>query len=323
MVMTFTIALEHANALNVKSVGLALDSGRLSDNIRPRVIGALETTSLLTVRSPGAARELRGLGLNRSVTATADCAFSMRLPTEEQRRQVGQRLGWLGRPVHAVAPVDFYMWPAKIAPFGRRDEYVRWPFKATWPGDGKTKSAQLVVDWARYARHLLARDPNALVAVVVMDPSDRTIAAKVERSIDEPGRTCLLSGADFTPRQMSAAFSFLSSMATSRYHAMVLPLAYGVPVIALGHDTRTHFLAEQLDLEQYFVRFDAPDRLSQMIEHSEELAADQPDLRMQILAGVERLRERDARNYSGVAALLENGSSTKNCEPDPEPTESS
>jgi len=307
MVMTFTCALEHAKTLGVRSVGMALDSGRLSDGIRNRVVNALETMSVLTVRSPAAAEELQALGVSRPIDVTADCALSMRLPSDEEREQVGRRFGLRGRPVHAIAPVDFYMWPAKIVPLGRREEYVRWPFKATWADGGRSRSADLVTDWVSYGRHLLSRDPEAMVVVLVMDPSDRTIAAKVASGIDAPERTRLLSGADLTPREMSAAFSFLTSMSTSRYHAMVLPLAYGVPFIALGHDTRTRFLADQLGLSEYFVAFDAQDRLARLIELSSRLAVHEENVREQILAGTERLRAEDARNYVAVADLLANG----------------
>jgi polysaccharide pyruvyl transferase WcaK-like protein len=307
MVMTFVCALEHANARGVKSVGMALDSGQLSDGIRQRVVDALETTTLLTVRSPGAAEELRALGVSRPIEVTADCALSMRLPTDEEREKVRRQLGLGGRPAHAIAPVDFYMWPAKIAPLGRPDEYVRWPFKATWADNGRRRSAELVADWVGYGRHLLSTDPEAIVVVLVMDPSDRTIAARVASGIDTPERTRLLSGADLTPREMSAAFSFLSSMSTSRYHAMVLPLAYGVPFIALGHDTRTRFLCDQLGMSEYFVPFDARDRLARLVELSEQLAADQSNLRTRILVGTERLRAQDARNYAAVAELLATG----------------
>jgi len=59
MLVACMTALEQAQALGVASVGLALDSGTVSASRRNRVVRALDSTALLTVRAPGAAEELK------------------------------------------------------------------------------------------------------------------------------------------------------------------------------------------------------------------------------------------------------------------------
>ena len=205
MLVACITALEQARSLGVPAIGLALDTGTISETRRERVVRALDSTALLTVRAPGAAQELQALGVTHELPVTADCAPSMPLPDDQERSRVRLRLGFDGAPVHAIAPVDFYMYPARMALVGRREDFVRWPFKATWPDDGRVRTERLVKTWISYGLHILASDPRARVALIVMDPSDIGIPQRIREGIGRPERTVLLAGADLTPPEMSAA----------------------------------------------------------------------------------------------------------------------
>jgi polysaccharide pyruvyl transferase WcaK-like protein len=264
MLVACITALEQARALGVASVGLALDSGTMSPTRRDRVVRALDSTALLTVRAPGAAEELRTLGVTTQLPVTADCAPSMPLPNDQVRNRIRESLGFDDGPVHGIAPVDFFMYPARMALVGRREDFVRWPFKATWPDDGRQRSERLVENWAAYGQYLLSLEPRARVALIVMDPSDIGVARRIRERIACPERTMLLAGVDLDPFEMSAALGELTTIATSRYHALVMPLAYAVPYVALGHDTRTRFISEELGVSEYFVAHDTPDMVGRV-----------------------------------------------------------
>lgn len=304
MVLAFTTALEQAAKLAVPSVGLALDSGRLSPKRKVRVAEALNTTALLTVRAPGAGDELRAQGVRVPMPVTADCAVSMPLPTEDAQRTIRHRLGMLDGPVFGIAPVDFFMYPAHMALVGRPADYIRWPFKATWPDNGRERTQRLVADWVGYGKSLLSTTPRAKAAVVAMDPSDIGIARRVQAGIGRPDRTLLLTGRDLDPVQMSGALGGLSSIATSRYHALVLPLAYAVPYLAVGHDTRTRFISDELGVTDYFIPFDAPRLQDELRDRHWDLIENRDNVRHRLRAGFADFRRRDQENYRLLGDLL-------------------
>lgn len=309
MIEVFTHAMERAHQRGKFVAGVALDSGRISDQRRDRMVNALNSIELLTVRAPSALTELRKLGVQIPIEVTADCALSMPLPSPETINHIEQKLAFGPRRLDAIAPVDFHMWPAKVSLFGRRDEYLRWPIKATWADGGRRMSEHLINDWVRYVDYLLTRDRDTLVPVLVMDPADRRIAQRIASSVIEPKRTVILAGNDLTPLEMSAVMMRFSSVTTSRYHALVLPLPYGVPFIALGHDTRTKFIAEHLDVPETYVWFEASDRIDQLIELHQKIAGSAEAIsatKARILSGVDELKLADQRNYDCLSSAIMN-----------------
>lgn len=305
MLVACMTALEQADSLGVASVGLALDSGTVSSHRRERVVRALDSTALLTVRAPGAAEELKALGVTTSMPVTADCAPSMPLPDAGTRNKIRRSLGFDdGHPVHGIAPVDFFMYPARMALVGRPEDFVRWPFKATWPDAGRERTKRLVEDWTAYAHYLLSSEPGARVALFSMDPSDIGIVRKIQERIGQPERTLILAGEDFNPFEMSAALGELRSMATSRYHALVMPLAYAIPYIALGHDTRTRFISEELGVSKYFIPHDTTDVAGELRRSHESLMAEHDAVQDRLGRGFMELRRRDRENYRLLGEVL-------------------
>jgi hypothetical protein len=266
---------------------------------------ALSTLSLLTARSAEAAEVLRRKGVTAPIEVTADCAVNMRLPSEADRLRVRDRLGMLGGPVYGLAPVDFPMFPARVAPIGRREDFVRWPFKGTWPDGGRARSAKLVGEWTAYAHHVLATHPRAKVAVIAMDPSDVAFARRLWRSIARPERTLLVIGREHHPLDVSALLGGLRTLTSSRYHGVVLSLPYTVPYIALGHDTRTLFLSQELDVAEYFVEHTTARLQADLRERHERLVAEDDDVRDRIRRGFRAMQERDLNNYRYIGRVLE------------------
>lgn len=305
LVTAAVTALEQAHAAGVARVGLALDSNYLSPKRRPRTARALNAISLLTVRAPGAEHDLAALGVKVSMPVTADCAVSMPLPDRSVRDMVKRRYGFGGGPVHGIAPVDFYMWPAVLRPVGRPSHYVRWPYKATWPDGGRERSRRLVSDWAAHARYLLSTHPRARVAIFIMDRGDVHIAQRVQAAIGLPERTVIVNGQTSNPGEMSAAYGQLASLTSSRYHALVLSAVYGIPQIAFGHDNRTRFFLEDMDLSRFFVPHDAAAGATRMRERHEQLMGQRDEVREQLLRGMTTMQARDALNYQLLGDVLE------------------
>ena len=299
-----TRALEHAQGRGIATVGLALDSNYLSPARRARTVAALNRISLLTVRAPGAGRGLAEYGVKVPMPVTADCAVSMPLPPLEAGRAFRERARAGDAPIHAIAPVDFHMWPALMRPVGRRSDFVRWPYRGTWPDGGRRRSEELVRTWVSHARYLLSLDPRARVMIVLMDRGDVRFGRRIHAEIGAPGRTFVLDGQRSTPAEISAALGQAETLTSSRYHALVLSSAYAVPAVALGHDNRTRFFCEDLGLERYWVGHDAPDPVASLAERHEALRGEADAVRARIATGFAEMRVRDARNYEMLGDVL-------------------
>lgn len=299
-----TRALERAQDRGIATVGLALDSNYLSPARRARTVAALNRISLLTVRAPGADRGLSEYGVTVPMPVTADCAVSMPLPAPDAGRAFRDRAGLGDSPIHAIAPVDFHMWPALLRPVGRPSDFVRWPYRGSWPDGGRRRSEELASTWVAYARWLLAKHPRARVMIVLMDRGDVGFGRRIHAEIGAPERTFVLDGQRSTPAEISAALGQAETLTSSRYHALVLSSAYAVPAVALGHDNRTRFFCEDLGLDRYWVPHDAPNAAGVMRERHERLLAERETVRAQIATGFAEMRVRDARNYELLGDLL-------------------
>lgn len=305
MARAFLIAMRQGEELDVPTIGLALDAGVLGAALEREVVEAMNTMEVITARSRASADVLRRKGVRARIEVTADCAVNMTLPTAAHQRLVRERAGMLDGPVYGIAPVDFFMFPAKIALFGRSEDYVRWPFKGTWPEDGRVRGAKLIDEWVAHCRYLLSTDPRAKVAIFALDPSDTAFSRRLWRAIGQPERTILVIGEEHPPLDVSAMLGGLWSMATSRYHGLVLPLCYEVPYIAVGHDTRTLYISQELGLEHSFVDYRAPSLRAELRDRHERMLSEHDDLQTRIGRGLADMRRRDLDNYRVVGEVLE------------------
>jgi polysaccharide pyruvyl transferase WcaK-like protein len=308
MVLAHTGVLEDAAEAGVPTAAVAIDSGPLHPSRRPRVMAALDTLGLLTLRTAAALDELRERGLTIDASVTADCAVSMPLPSPRVVAEVTASTGLQAPRVHGLAPVDFFMYPARMALAGRPSDYVRYPFKGTWPDGGRARSDDLVRQWVAFGAEVAARDPQCALAVVVMDPSDRRIGLAVHRAltrrVGDQRRVRLVSCFDLDTVRMSAALSRMTSIVTSRYHALVMPLAYAVPFVALGHDNRMRFVTGELGLERYFVPHDAAGLSQILADRHAQLMAEAADVRPVLAAAFADFQTRDQENYRLLGKVL-------------------
>ncbi|MDQ3935480.1 MAG: polysaccharide pyruvyl transferase family protein [Actinomycetota bacterium] len=305
LLSALTRAIEQADRAGIASVGLALDSNYISPKRRERTVRALNTIDLLTVRAPGCDEHLAGYGVKVPMPVTADCAVSMPLPGPDVVARVRERYGFGAGPVHGIAPVDFHMWPAKAIPVGRPSDFVRWPYKATWPDGGRERSRKLLAAWVEHARHLLSLDRRARVGIVIQDRGDVRFAHRLHRELGVPERSFVIDGQTSDPYEMSAAYSLMETLSSSRYHAIVLASAYAIPFVALGHDNRTEFYCRDMGLDRLFVAHDDPDVVGTLRERHARLAEERDEIRERIARGFAEMRVRDAVNYRLLGDLLE------------------
>ena len=143
--------------------------------------------------------------------------------------------------------VDFFLWPVVARPLGRREDCYRWPYYFSRSAERLKASAALAQGLAEMADRLVERWDRD-VALISMEALDEPLAREVMRRMKHPQRASVMSSTQLNAWQMTSGLRELDALVTSRYHAAVLSMAAGVPVMALGHDRRLEDLFEEAGL---------------------------------------------------------------------------
>jgi polysaccharide pyruvyl transferase WcaK-like protein len=226
-------------------VAYAVDAGELSPFntlLTRRVCNGL---SLLITRTQVARERLLDMGVRRPILANTDTAFQYLLdrpPQRGPRRTVG------------VAPIEFYHWPVRLSPFGRKRDRYHWPFHFTWTAERRALSARMVEHYRDLLAHCI--DQYDLdVTLIAMEELDMPTCARIlaASTPKHRPRIRLVSSQNLPPDQMVPLLRGLDYLVTSRYHACVLSMAGAVPQMAVSHDERLASIYQELGLDAHFL----------------------------------------------------------------------
>jgi polysaccharide pyruvyl transferase WcaK-like protein len=227
-----------------RSVAYAVDAGDLRPGNVAKVRKHAGRTDLIILRTFRAAERMRSWGVDAPIEVTADTAFDFGI---SDPRDAGNGLprGRSGRV--GIAVVDFFLWPVVARPLGRREDCYRWPYYFSRSAERLKASAALAQGLAEMADRLVERWDRD-VALISMEALDEPLAREVMRRMKHPQRASVMSSTQLNAWQMTSGLRELDALVTSRYHAAVLSMAAGVPVMALGHDRRLEDLFEEAGL---------------------------------------------------------------------------
>jgi polysaccharide pyruvyl transferase WcaK-like protein len=247
----FLWATRCAAAHGTPCLAYAVDAGELHhSNVRlVRRYGS--RTDLIVTRSAGAAERLRSWGVTAPIEVTADNAFTFRPHARD--------LGWLGSawpdagPASVgIAAVDFSRWPVVVRPFGHTEDRYKWPYSFSRSPARQRTSEHLAAGYARIADYVIDGGGRS-VALIAMEQLDEPLAQAIRTRMRHQDRARLFSSRDLDASKMTVLLRSLGALVTSRYHAAILSLAAGVPMIAVGHDLRLRTLFEELGIARNFV----------------------------------------------------------------------
>jgi polysaccharide pyruvyl transferase WcaK-like protein len=225
---------------------------------------------------------------------TADTSFTFRMePADED---ILGRL-WpaaASGKVAGIAPVDFYMWPVVIRPFGRRADVYRWPYYYSRSRARSEATERLAKALARQATRLID-DHDHHVALLCMEELDEPMARRVQGLVGRPDRVRVFSSCEYNASEMQGILKGMDLLLTSRYHSAVLSMPAEVPVVAIGHDHRTMDLFRDMNIyKSNFIPHDADDLFERLEGTVERVLADpateRRTVRMAHTAHVERAR---------------------------------
>jgi polysaccharide pyruvyl transferase WcaK-like protein len=274
LLWAFLWSTKQAARFGRPSMAYAVDSGSLSPSNLKRVRKEASMTDLIVTRTQAAADRLRGYGVDAPMEVTADTSFTFEMAASDE--DILQRL-WpeaISDKVAGIAPVDFYMWPVVIRPFGRRADVYRWPYYYSRSRARTEATERLARGLARQASSLID-DHDHHVALVCMEELDEPLARRIEGLIERPDRVRVFSSCEYNASEMQGILKGLNLLVTSRYHSAVLAMPAEVPLVAIGHDFRTVDLLRDMNIyKTNFIPHDADDLFGRLEEMVERVLAD-------------------------------------------------
>jgi polysaccharide pyruvyl transferase WcaK-like protein len=252
LLWSFLWASHCAAKMGKQCLAYAVDAGTLKPVNARLVRQVASRTGLIVTRNRAAAGRLRAVGVTAPILSTADNAFTFQ-PREADR-------GWMAREwpraaggVVGLAMVDFSLFPAVMRPWGPRERCYKWPYYFSSSPERARSSEMLARGYASLANHLVESTGKA-VALICMEQLDEELAEQVHRHMRHPESARRFSARHDDASRMTCLLRDLDLLITSRYHAAVLSLAAGVPMVAVHHDTRLATLYDDLGLkEQWFM----------------------------------------------------------------------
>jgi polysaccharide pyruvyl transferase WcaK-like protein len=240
------------------SLAYAVDSGNLSLSNLKRVRKQASKTDLIITRTEAAAARLRSYGVTAPMEVTADCAFTF----EMDPRDAGKLARYwpdADTDIVGLSLVDFYSWPVVIRPWGRRENEYRWPYYFSRSKERKEATERLAKGFAGLVEHLV-EDHDKHVALFCMEELDQPLSDMVRDRVSRPERVRVISSCDYNASEMFGMLRGIELLITSRYHAAVMAMAEGIPMIAVGHDLRVEDLLRDMGMhDRNFIHYTDPD----------------------------------------------------------------
>lgn len=267
LLWAFLWATRCAYSFKKPSLAYAVDVGHLSSFNRRLVKREASKTDLILTRTELAAEELKKIGVTAPIDVTADCAFTFKTEKEDANI-LNEAFEGFDLEVVGLAPIDFYLWPVVMRPWGKKENLYKWPYYYSRSKERIEGSEKLALKWAQEADRIVEKHDKR-IALICMEELDEPLARCIKEKMKNPEMAKIFSSRKYNASQMTNILRSLELLVTSRYHAGILSLEARVPQIAVGHDTRLRGFYRELGLEKYLMDYMVPEiwqKLSQKVD---------------------------------------------------------
>ena len=280
LLWAFLYSTRCANNFKKPSLAYAVDVGHLSRFNRWLVKREASKTDLILTRTKSAAEDLKKFGVTAPIDVTADCAFIFK--TEEEDKNILKE-SWpdSDSDVVGLAPIDFYLWPVVIRPWGKKKYLYKWPYYFSRSKNRIKESEKLALKWAQEADRII-EEHGKKIALICMEEVDEPLARCIKKKLKNPEMMKIFSSREYNASEMTNILRSLELLVTSRYHAGVLSLEGQIPQIAVGHDTRLRGFYGELGLQDYLIDYMSPKIWDKLSEKVDELI-ENPEIQKNLL----------------------------------------
>lgn len=289
------------------TVAYAVDAGLMKPaNIKwSRAVA--DKIDLLMTRTQAAADLLKEMGVKKEIKVTTDTAFTQRPADEKWTKQCfiseGLDTRW---PIVGIAFEELFWWPVEVnlwraVRFVKKDHYKS-IYYHSWGKKEKRDSQEMKETIAKYA-DWVAEEFGAQIIFFAMERLDTKACQDVTALMKN--KSVIFSADHYNAAQMTAVLHHLSWLVTCRYHALVMSMSGGVPVIGLAHDERIESIMRELELtDDYFIHYKDAQILEKLKEITHKLVGQKDQLSQKIRQIVPSYLERMILNGSYLKNLI-------------------
>ncbi len=189
-----------------------------------------------------------------------DTAWTFKVPElHDTGKEMLMQQGWDGKKtLLGVAVINPYCWPV-------RPSLMRW-LKAMWTGNRTLQydkmyffrdSKKRRTNYRRYlsqmAEAVIAckNERDAFVVIIGMEKLDAKACSDFRETLDE--KCAMVTSLETPVFQMTSILHCLDMLVTSRYHAAVLSMLKGMPIVAVSMDNRLDGLFQDMHLDDKYL----------------------------------------------------------------------
>ncbi len=298
----YLLATRYAHSMKKPCIAYSVDAGSASRLNRWLIRREASKTDLILTRTASAANRLKQWGVDAPIEVTADNAFAFEPDSADEG--LLPRIWPEASHVIGIAAVDIFKWPTVIRPWAPRRYCYRWPYYYTHSSASLRKSERLAEFLAAQADRII-EEYDKDVALLGMEELDLTFIKRIQALMRHPERTRAFTSMEYNASQMTSILLGVELLITSRFHAGVLSLLSQVPQTAIGHDLRIRDLYTDLDIPEFFVDHELPDKYRVLTDNIEKLISHQDAVKDKLRRGYERYREQEKLNPKLLKAFLE------------------
>lgn len=231
--------------------------GQMTPHLRRTAIRLCKGTYFIT-RTRESQEALDVLGLTGHIGTDTAWSYDGAVPPQTAKAFLKQA-GWDGTaPLLGVAVINPFIWPVK-ASFLRwlkglctgnwENQYDKWYFFSDSP---KRKQAfEAYISGMAEAVKQFCETHGCFPVLIGMEWLDARACQALARQLGQPC-AMVLSG-DHPASEMTGVLRSLSMLVTSRYHAAVLSMAAGIPILAVSMDERLDSLLRELSFQRDYL----------------------------------------------------------------------
>jgi polysaccharide pyruvyl transferase WcaK-like protein len=191
-----------------------------------------------------------------------DTAWTLRTKPLEWGAQELKKLGWDGaKPLLGLAMQNFFWWP--VIP-----DFVKWvrgvkeySYRMIYYYDYDEQDKQDYEKWKQTMAQVMdwaAEKYHVQPVLIAMEALDHDSCLEVQKLMKN--KSLIVSCREYVGVEIGSMLRNLSTLVTTRYHAMVLAMPGAVPFIGLSRDERIRGVMKETGLfNDYYVDYKTPD----------------------------------------------------------------
>jgi polysaccharide pyruvyl transferase WcaK-like protein len=302
LLWSYLLATRYAHSMKKPCIAYSVDAGNASRFNRWLIRREASKTNLIMARTKEAAERLQKWRVKAPIEVTADNAFAFR--PKPQDYNLLKRVWPEASHVVGIAAEDIYMWPVQIKLWDKKRYCYRWPYYYQHSKECCGKS-ELLIDVLAFQADEIIEKYDKDIALLSMEGLDTAFTSRIQQHMKHADRTKVFSSTQYNASQMASVLRSLDLLITSRYHAGVLSLPHQVPQTAIGHDLRIKDLYTDLEIPEFFVDHEDPDRYKKLSDNVENLFNQYDTIKAKLKKGYARYETREKRNVQLLKAFLE------------------